>query len=79
MARPLEDLIGSDDALRAIGHHEQQTTSLLRENPWLRTHASGSSWHSKCGGNTISDTVDDHSNLQFSGWLELMSTPPRRL
>lgn len=29
----------------------------------------------RCGGNTISGTVDDHSDqtLQFSGWLELMS------
>lgn len=28
-----------------------------------------------CGANTISGTVDDHSNqtLEFSGWLELMS------
>lgn len=29
----------------------------------------------RCGGDTISGTVDDHSTeaLQFSGWLEFMS------
>ncbi|HVF78044.1 MAG TPA: hypothetical protein VNA28_07085 [Solirubrobacteraceae bacterium] len=29
----------------------------------------------RCGGNTISGTVDDHCGhaAQFSGWLELMS------
>ena len=29
----------------------------------------------RCGGNTISGTVDDHAHqtLRFSGWLELMS------